>query len=131
MKIIYKETKTFTKEQLEQLFQSVKWESGKYPDILVKAMLGMSTVFSAWQKDTLIGLVSTIDDGVMNAYTHYLLVNPNYQGNDIGKELMDLVKEHYKEYKSLILIACEGKVGFYEKVGYTAHQECTSMFINK
>lgn len=129
MNITYKNTKVFTKEQIEQLFQSVEWESGKYPDMLVKAMLGTSTVFSAWDGDTLIGLVSTMDDGIMNAYTHYLLVNPNYQGNSIGKELMNQVKEYYKEYKTLILIASEGKSGFYEAVGYTAHPNSTAMFL--
>lgn len=129
MTITYKDTKEFTKEQLEQLFQSVEWDSGKYPDLLVKAMLGTSTVFSAWDGEKLIGLVSTMDDGIMNAYTHYLLVNPNYQGKSIGKSLMNKVKEYYKEYKTLVLIASEGKSVFYEGVGYTAHPETTSMFL--
>ncbi len=31
MKIEYKEIKEFTSEQLEELFLSVNWQSGKYP----------------------------------------------------------------------------------------------------
>ena len=129
MNITYKNTKIFTKEQLEQLFQSVEWNSGKYPEMLVEAMLGTSTVFSAWDGELLIGLASTMDDGIMNAYTHYLLVNPNYQGKSIGKQLMNQVKEYYKEYKTLVLIAAEGKSGFYEGVGYTVHPDSTAMFL--
>lgn len=131
MNIEYKDTKTFKKQQLEQLFQSIEWESGKYPDLLVQSMQGMSTVFSAWDQDTLIGLVSTMDDGAMNAYTHYLLVNPTYQGYHIGQELMEKVKEYYQDYKTLVLIASAGKAGFYQHVGYTPHIDSTSMFLKK
>lgn len=42
MKITYKDCKTFTPAQLETLFCSVKWESGKYPERLAQAMRGSS-----------------------------------------------------------------------------------------
>lgn len=32
----------------------------------------------------------------MNAYIHYLLVNPDYQGMKIGRTLVDKMKEAYK-----------------------------------
>ena len=35
MNIEYKETHDFTREQLEELFLSVEWSSGHYPDKLV------------------------------------------------------------------------------------------------
>ena len=38
MTIEYKQTKEFTAAQLQNLFLSVNWESGKYPDKLVRAM---------------------------------------------------------------------------------------------
>lgn len=131
MEITYNETKTFTTQQLQQLFASVAWESGKYPELLVQSMQSMGSVFCAWHQDTLIGLASTMDDGVMNAYTHYLLVNPKYQGQHIGQELMNRVKEYYKDYKTLVLIASAGKAGFYQNVGYTPQEEVTSMFLKK
>ena len=37
----------FAKEELEALFSSVRWESAKYPDRLVRAMRGFSCVLSA------------------------------------------------------------------------------------
>jgi uncharacterized membrane protein len=39
-----------------------------------------------------------MDDGVMNAYVHYLLVRPEYQGIKIGRELVGRVKEKYKDF---------------------------------
>ena len=38
MKIEYKSTKTFTEKEPQRLFLSVNWESGNYPDKLVRAM---------------------------------------------------------------------------------------------
>ena len=32
MNIVYKETKDFTEQEVEELFLSVKWLSGKYPE---------------------------------------------------------------------------------------------------
>ena len=36
MNIVYKETKDFTEQEVEELFLSVKWLSGKYPERLIK-----------------------------------------------------------------------------------------------
>lgn len=127
MEITYLDKKEFTKEQLERLFLSVEWESGNFPDLLVEAMKGYGSVFSAWNQETLIGLAATMDDGIMTAYTHYLLVDPMYQGYHIGKELMTMVKEYYKDYNKLMLIAAEGKSGFYHKCGYEPNEGATAM----
>lgn len=131
MKITYNGSKVFKAKQLQQLFRSVEWDSAKYPELLVKSMKSMGSVYSAWDQDLLVGLVSTMDDGIMNAYTHYLLINPKYQGQYIGQELMRRVKKHYKDYKTLVLIASPGKSGFYEKMGYIADQESTSMLLKQ
>ncbi len=41
-------------------------------------MKGFLTVFSAWDNDKLVGMICMMDDGIMTAYVHYLLVNPKY-----------------------------------------------------
>ena len=48
MVITYTDEKKFTKEQTQRLFLSVGWVSGQYPERLHKALMGSSTVFSAW-----------------------------------------------------------------------------------
>ena len=60
MEITYTDEKKFTKEQTQQLFRSVGWVSGKYPERLYKALMGSSTVFSAWDGDRLVGLVRVL-----------------------------------------------------------------------
>lgn len=62
MEITYTDEKKFTKEQTQRLFRSVGWVSGEYPERLYKALMGSSTVFSAWDGDRLAGLVRVLDD---------------------------------------------------------------------
>jgi GNAT superfamily N-acetyltransferase len=129
MDITYKDTKIFKPEELQDLFLSAKWSSGHYPEKLVIAMKNSSLVFTAWNNENLIGLVNILDDGIMTAYVHYFLVNPEYQGQGIGKELARLVSEKYKDYLRIVLIAYDKEVDFYKQCGFTAGEESTPMFI--
>ncbi|MDU1889420.1 MAG: GNAT family N-acetyltransferase [Dysgonomonas sp.] len=129
MNIEYRNTQDFNAKDLQDLFLSVDWSSGHYPDKLVVAMKNTGSVFSAWDGDKLIGLISAMDDGIMNAYIHYLLINPEYQGKGIGKHLVNLMTEKYKDYLRIILIAYEKEVPFYENCGLKAGEEKVPMFI--
>ncbi len=129
MDIIYKDTKEFNSGELQDLFLSVEWSSGHFPDKLKAAMQNSGSVFSAWDGEKLIGLVNVLDDGVMTAYVHYLLVNPAFQGRGIGKELVRLVKEIYRDYLRIVLIAYDKEVDFYKNCGFEAGEDKTPMFI--
>ena len=129
MDIVYKDTKEFIPEELRELFLSVEWSSGHFPEKLAVAMQNSSTVFSAWDGEKLIGLINVLDDGVMTAYIHYLLVNPEYQGKGIGKELVRLVTEKYKDYLRIVLIAYDKEIEFYRHCGFEPGTEKSPMFI--
>jgi len=126
-----KDTHEFTSEQLKDLFLSVEWSSGHYPDRLVRAMHGYETVFSAWDEDRLIGMVCAMDDGEMTAYVHYMLIRPEYQGSGVGKALMEALKAKYKDYLRIVLCAYNGCTGFYEKCGFKKCEDETTMFITE
>ncbi|MGN1038727.1 MAG: GNAT family N-acetyltransferase, partial [Mailhella sp.] len=88
MNIKYTEEKCFTLEDAKDLFLSVGWVSGQYPRRLHKALMGSSTVISAWDNKKLIGLIRILDDGGMLAYIHYVLVHPDYQGKGIALAML-------------------------------------------
>ncbi len=129
MEIVYKEIHDFSSEQLQNLFLSVEWSSGYYPDKLVKAMKNFETVYSAWDGDKLIGMVCAMDDGIMNAYVHYLLVNPEYQGQQIGRKLVEMVREKYKNYLRIVVVAYNKELNFYENCGFKKSDDSSPMFI--
>lgn len=48
MAITYTEERNFTPQQVVDLFLSVRWVVGKYPDRLYKVLMNSSRVISAW-----------------------------------------------------------------------------------
>lgn len=118
MNITYKDIKETNPQQLQDLFLSVEWSSGHYPDKLAVAIKNSATVFTAWDGDHLVGLINAMDDGIMTAYVHYLLINPEYQSKGIGKNLTEMLTQKYKDYLRIVLIAYEKEVGFYENLGF-------------
>lgn len=129
MGITYSTKKDFSSQQLEELFLSVEWSSGHFPDKLVVAMRNFSTVISAWDGDTLVGMICAMDDGIMNAYVHYLLVNPSYHGRKIGRTLVEKVKERYADFMRIAVIAYNDELGFYENCGFSKADDASPMFI--
>lgn len=131
VEITYQNIHDFEKEKLQELFLSVNWSSGHYPDKLVTAMRNFETVYTAWDGDRLIGLISAMDDGVMTAYIHYLLVNPAYHKKGIGRKLVEMMKEKYKDYLRIVLVAYQEETGFYEHCGFEKAEDKSPMFITK
>ena len=129
MDIKYYDKHDFTKEELEDLFLSVEWSSGKFPEKLVISMKNFKTVFSAYDNEKLVGMICVMDDGIMNAYIHYLLVNPAYQGMHIGKTLVEMVKDKYKDYLRIAVIGYHKAIKFYESCGFTKSEESFPLFI--
>ena len=127
--ITYKDIHDFKKEDLERLFLSVEWSSGHYPEKLVVAMKNYETVYSAWDDDRLVGMICVMDDGIMTAYVHYLLVDPAYQGQHIGRTLLEMTKDHYKDYLRIVLNAYNDKIAFYRSMGFKEGEGETPMFI--
>ena len=129
MQISYKSNKVLLPAQLENLFLSVDWASGHYPKKLSIAIENSATVFTAWDGNKLIGLVNALDDGIMTAYVHYLLINPAYQSHGIGRELIRLIKEKYEDYLRIVLISYDEQVKFYKKCDFEIGKDTTPMFV--
>lgn len=131
MEITYKNIHDFKQSDLQELFLSVDWSSGHYPEKLVIAMKNFETVYTAWDKDKLVGLICAMDDGVMTAYIHYLLVNPDYQDMGIGKKLVEKMKDRYKDYLRIVIVAYNEEIGFYESCGFEKADGASPMFITE
>lgn len=119
MEIIYKRDNSYSTDDVRELFLSVDWISGKYPERLKRALDNCETVITAWAGEKLVGLINVIDDGELTAYIHYLCVNPEYQGLGIGGELLKQIREKYRDYLYIIVIAENEKlIEYYKKNGF-------------
>lgn len=133
--ITYTTEKIFTQHQVEELFLSVGWVSGEYPEKLYEALRNSTYVLSAWDDGRLVGLVRGLDDGCMTAYLHYLLVSPDYQRQGIASGLIIRVKEHYKDFFYINLMPEDShNAAFYQHHGFcimpdgVAMQLCNNKF---
>lgn len=72
MPITYTEEKSFTPQQVADLFLSVRWVVGKYPNRLYKALMNSSRVISAWNGDNLVGLIRVMDDSELVCFVNYV-----------------------------------------------------------
>ena len=130
MKIQYTDEKIFTQQQVTELFLSVGWISGRYPNRLYKALKHSSTVITAWDREQLVGLVRVLDDSSMLAYIHYVLVHPSYQGKGIAGTMINQVKEKYKDFPYLEVMPEESKnAAFYEQFGFQMMKDGAAMQI--
>ena len=128
--ITYKETKDFAPEDLKELFLSVNWESGQYPERLARAMKNSTQVISAWDGEKLVGLVRALDDGETVGFIHYLLVNPEYQGLHIGGELMKRVMEKLNGLLYVKIMPSDPKtIPFYKKFGFVEYDNYSALEI--
>lgn len=118
--IKYTEEKIFTQEQVQNLFLSVNWNSGNYPERLYKALMNSSTVLTAWDDDKLVGLIRVLDDTQMLAQIHYVLVHPDYQGRGIAGRMIEYIKEKYKNFLYIdVMPEDKANAPFYEKHGFS------------
>lgn len=132
MTIAYKDTKEFTLEELQRLFLSVGWASGRYPEKLAEGLRRSTRVISAWDGDRLVGLVRGLDDGATVALLHYLLVDPAYQGLHIGEGLMERMLEQLRDFLYVKIMPSDPKtIPFYERFGFRQYDNYTAMSLKR
>jgi len=128
MPITYTADKNFTPQQVADLFLSVRWVVGKYPDRLHKALMNSSRVISAWDGDRLVGLIRVMDDSELVCFINYVLVHPDYHCRGIAGRLLEMVKEAYKSYLYInVMIGDSKNALFYEKHGFKIKENSLPM----
>lgn len=92
--------------------------------------MNSSTVLTAWEGERLVGLVRVLDDSEMMAYIHYVLVHSDLQGQGIAGEMIEKIKEKYKNYFYLEVMPEESKnAPFYQKHGFKIMEDGVAMQI--
>ncbi len=130
--ITYSDTREFRPTDIAELFLSVGWESGKYPNRIVAGLRASTRVVSAWDGEKLVGLIRALDDGATIAFLHYLLVRPEYQGMHVGGELMKRMLEGYKDLLYIKIMPSDPKtVPFYKKFGFESYDNYSAMMIKR
>jgi ribosomal protein S18 acetylase RimI-like enzyme len=127
--IEFKETRNISLQSVVALYQALGWSSAEKPAALHQALLGSHSLVSAWRGERLVGLGNTISDGHLVVYYSHLLVDPEFQGQGIGTELMRRLMSHYKSFHQHVLVADGRAIEFFRKCGFERAGKTESMWI--
>jgi len=76
--------------------------------------------------DKVVGMGRLVGDGYVYWYVQDVIIDPEYQGKGIGKEIMRYLTEYIENNSipntevTIALMAAKGKEDFYAKLGYFA-----------
>ena len=87
------------------------------PEVLQPTFENSDLVCFAWDGDTLVGLARALSDSRMCSVILDLCMEPECQGNGLGKRMMREMMEKLGT-RNYILWAVPGKEGFYAKLGF-------------
>lgn len=90
-------------------------------DIAQKGLDNSLYGVSVYDGDKLIGMARVIGDGYTCFYVQDVLVNPEYQGLGIGKNIMNRIVaflDNVDQDAIVALMSSKGREGFYEQFGF-------------
>lgn len=106
-----------------ELYLSVGWEAPGL-DQIERALKNSFATFVVYDNEQAVGMARLLGDGGMSFYIKDFAVRPEYQGQGVGRLLMNAMEDHIMTSVpdgwavSLELISSKGKESFYEKFGF-------------
>jgi ribosomal protein S18 acetylase RimI-like enzyme len=79
----------------------------------------------------LVGAGRAVADGIDCSYLCDVAVHPDFQGQGLGKALIQKLKELSAGHRKIILYANPGKEGFYRKLGFLRMRTAMAIFQNQ
>lgn len=116
-----------TPEQYFALFETTGWNQGYgiTPADLARVLQNSQYVAAAYDGERLVGFGRVLTDGVLHAMIYEMIVQPEYQGQGIGKGILNRLVAwcHQAGIRDIQLFCARGKRPFYEKNGFVARPE--------
>ncbi|MDN2451421.1 GNAT family N-acetyltransferase [Leuconostoc sp. UCMA20149] len=126
--INYQINQTIAENDLTKLYNSVGWFAYTNTRVnLLAAVANSLMVVSAWAYNQLVGLVRVVGDGETIIFIQDILVDPKFQSQQVGTELMNRVLNIYPNVRQKVLLTEEAPDvrHFYEKFGFRSADQGT------
>lgn len=118
-KIVYRESADgIVSEQLLGFF--VDWPNPPDPETHLRLLRQSGAVVLALDEgaDRVVGFITAITDGVLAAYIPLLEVLPAWQGQGIGRELVERMLDRLRDLYMIDLLCDEEMQPFYGRLGF-------------
>ncbi len=111
-------------DQLVRLCEYAPWAQGRSADDTRQMLLNTDLALSAWDGDRLVGFGRVLTDYVYRASIWDVMVDPAYQGQDIGTQVMQHIMDHPSLKRvELFWLCTRDKQTFYEKLGFSDKEQ--------
>ncbi len=75
-------------------------------------------VVTAWEDETLVGVCRALTDFSYCCYLSDLAVSKSHQGQGIGQQLIEQVKQEIGDQVALILLSASSAMSYYPRIGF-------------
>lgn len=104
----------------------VGWSDGSATSDMIKNFnmpyINSTLVISAWENDRLVGAVRVLSDKIIRSVIYDLVIDPEFQNKEIGKELIRRCIEHFPDSEWLVQTT-EKISSYYEKIGFGIYKD--------
>jgi ribosomal protein S18 acetylase RimI-like enzyme len=108
------------------LNKSAFWAKDRQLEDLKIALDRSEPVVSAWDEDKIIGFARATSDGVYRATIWDVVIDSDYQGLGLGRQLVDRVLAHPSMSRvERIYLTTTHQQGFYERMGFVVNSSTT------
>lgn len=116
-------------DEVVALYRANDWSSADKPEQLLAALRNSHGLVTARLDGRLVGLGNAISDGHLVVYYPHLLVHPEFQGQGIGRQMMDALQQRYAGLHMQMLTADGRAIAFYENLGFSRAGQTQPMWI--
>lgn len=116
-------------DEVIALYRANDWSSADKPEQLLAALRNSHSLVTARVDGRLVGLGNAISDGHLVVYYPHLLVHPAFQGQGIGRQMMDALQQRYAGLHMQMLTADGRAISFYENLGFSRAGQTQPMWI--
>lgn len=121
-----------TLQEYQHLCKAVGWEEVINFEVAHKAISNSTYGIVAESNGETIGMGRIVGDGAIYFYIQDIAVNPEYQGNGVGKaimsHLMNWTRQHAPPQAFVALFAAKGTIPFYQQHGFAEYDGLTGIF---
>ncbi len=112
-----------------ELYRANNWSAADKPAALMAALQNSHSLVTARIDGRLVGLGNALSDGHLVVYYPHLLVHPDFQGQGIGRALMQALQSRYAGFHQQMLTADGGAIDFYRALGFERAGKTEPMWI--
>ncbi|MDX2228948.1 MAG: GNAT family N-acetyltransferase [Leptolyngbyaceae cyanobacterium bins.349] len=118
--------------QLQELFGlAAFWAKDRQVADLEIAIAHSNPVITVWNHQQLIGFARATSDGIYRAVIWDVVIHPDYQGEGLGRKLVQTVLSHpsLNQVERVYLMTTH-QHAFYEKIGFEQNPSTTMILYN-